>query len=340
MGAPRHRQPSGPSQHNPLVCSMALPAGSVCLLGRWRGARVYSLFAPGSPSTQGGRRRVRADTEMVSLKLQKRLAASVLKVRSLARTWVVVRCAAAARSSQGGTQQFFSGAQHQQDGASIARRPGRSTVAGVKEEPISAPLRALRAPQVGARKVWLDPNEVNDISMANSSACARTLGAMQAVGGSCRSKPLLRASSPRERSAAAATPPLHRTQRWGRSRCCRDGGACRRRRPRSSSSKLRMRAFQYAGQNIRKLIKDGFIIRKPAIIHSRSRARTSAEAKSKGRHTGYGEQQQQGAAAAAAGGVEVAGRRRWPRHVCWRKVACVGQDGTAQRGPGPAHRAC
>jgi hypothetical protein len=43
-----------------------------------------------------------------------------------------------------------------------------------------------------------------------------------------------------------------------------------------------------AGQNIRKLIKDGFIIRKPAIIHSRSRARTSAEAKSKGRHTGYG----------------------------------------------------
>lgn len=43
-----------------------------------------------------------------------------------------------------------------------------------------------------------------------------------------------------------------------------------------------------AGQNIRKLIKDGFVIRKPAIIHSRSRARTLAEAKGKGRHTGYG----------------------------------------------------
>jgi hypothetical protein len=43
-----------------------------------------------------------------------------------------------------------------------------------------------------------------------------------------------------------------------------------------------------AGQNIRKLIKDGFVIRKPTIIHSRSRARASAEAKSKGRHTGYG----------------------------------------------------
>eukprot|EP00199_Chlamydomonas_sp_CCMP681_P005950 CAMPEP_0119106392 /NCGR_PEP_ID=MMETSP1180-20130426/4087_1 /TAXON_ID=3052 ORGANISM="Chlamydomonas cf sp, Strain CCMP681" /NCGR_SAMPLE_ID=MMETSP1180 /ASSEMBLY_ACC=CAM_ASM_000741 /LENGTH=205 /DNA_ID=CAMNT_0007091713 /DNA_START=73 /DNA_END=690 /DNA_ORIENTATION=- len=64
--------------------------------------------------------------------------------------------------------------------------------------------------KVGQRKVWLYPNEVNDISMANSR------------------------------------------------------------------------------QNIRKLIKDGFVIRKPAIIHSRSRARTLAEAKSKGRHTGYG----------------------------------------------------
>lgn len=39
---------------------------------------------------------------------------------------------------------------------------------------------------------------------------------------------------------------------------------------------------------MRKLIKDGFIIRKPQKIHSRSRARAAAEAKSKGRHTGYG----------------------------------------------------
>eukprot|EP00892_Ulva_mutabilis_P000126 jgi/Ulvmu1/10113/UM006_0064.1 len=62
----------------------------------------------------------------------------------------------------------------------------------------------------GLRKVWLDPNEVNDISMANSR------------------------------------------------------------------------------QNIRKLVKDGFVIKKPTVIHSRSRARRSAEAKAKGRHTGYG----------------------------------------------------
>nr|GFB17264.1 60S ribosomal protein L19-1-like [Tanacetum cinerariifolium] len=42
------------------------------------------------------------------------------------------------------------------------------------------------------------------------------------------------------------------------------------------------------GQNIRKLVKDGFIIRKPTKIHSRSRARRMAVAKRKGRHSGYG----------------------------------------------------
>ena len=62
----------------------------------------------------------------------------------------------------------------------------------------------------GKRKIWLDPNEVNDISMANSR------------------------------------------------------------------------------QNIRKLNKDGFIIRKPEIVHSRSRVRARNEAKAKGRHTGKG----------------------------------------------------
>ncbi|KAF6161676.1 hypothetical protein GIB67_033169 [Kingdonia uniflora] len=41
-------------------------------------------------------------------------------------------------------------------------------------------------------------------------------------------------------------------------------------------------------QNIRKLVKDGFVIRKPTKIHSRSRARRMAEAKRKGRHAGYG----------------------------------------------------
>ncbi|KAF7813522.1 60S ribosomal protein L19-1 [Senna tora] len=55
--------------------------------------------------------------------------------------------------------------------------------------------------------------------------------------------------------------------------------AARRERP-------QMRKRQ--GQNIRKLVKDGFIIRKPTKIHSRSRARRMKEAKRKGRHSGYG----------------------------------------------------
>lgn len=41
-------------------------------------------------------------------------------------------------------------------------------------------------------------------------------------------------------------------------------------------------------QSVRKLIKDGLIIRKPQVIHSRSRVRRAMEAKRKGRHSGYG----------------------------------------------------
>jgi len=41
-------------------------------------------------------------------------------------------------------------------------------------------------------------------------------------------------------------------------------------------------------QNIRRLIKDGYIIKKPQVVHSRSRVRTHLEAKKKGRHTGTG----------------------------------------------------
>merc|ERR1719163_1249047 len=62
----------------------------------------------------------------------------------------------------------------------------------------------------GKRKIWLDPNEVNEISMANSR------------------------------------------------------------------------------QNIRKLVKDGFVIKKPTVIHSRSRALRYLAAKRKGRHVGHG----------------------------------------------------
>ena len=41
-------------------------------------------------------------------------------------------------------------------------------------------------------------------------------------------------------------------------------------------------------QNIRKLVKDGLIIRKPVAVHSRARVRKNTEARRKGRHTGTG----------------------------------------------------
>lgn len=41
-------------------------------------------------------------------------------------------------------------------------------------------------------------------------------------------------------------------------------------------------------QNIRKLVKDGYVIRKPVNIHSRARVHRKNEAKRKGRHMGHG----------------------------------------------------
>lgn len=41
-------------------------------------------------------------------------------------------------------------------------------------------------------------------------------------------------------------------------------------------------------QNVRKLIKDNFIVRKPNVIHSKSRHQRFMAAKAKGRHTGFG----------------------------------------------------
>lgn len=46
--------------------------------------------------------------------------------------------------------------------------------------------------------------------------------------------------------------------------------------------------FAIPGQNIRKLIKDGLIIKKPVAVHSRARVRKNTEARRKGRHCGFG----------------------------------------------------
>ncbi|KAF8733164.1 hypothetical protein HU200_015539 [Digitaria exilis] len=91
----------------------------------------------------------------------------------------------------------------------------------------------------GKGKVWLDPNEVSEISMANSR---KTSTVSLSRTSFLSAQPLL-----------AARPPARGSR-----------------------------------QNIRKLVKDGFIIRKPQKIHSRSRARRAHEAKQKGRHSGYG----------------------------------------------------
>lgn len=42
------------------------------------------------------------------------------------------------------------------------------------------------------------------------------------------------------------------------------------------------------GLNVRKLVEDGFILKRPPKLHSRSRAREAMEARRKGRHSGYG----------------------------------------------------
>ncbi|POI19486.1 hypothetical protein CIB84_016769 [Bambusicola thoracicus] len=47
-------------------------------------------------------------------------------------------------------------------------------------------------------------------------------------------------------------------------------------------------AFSFPGQQIRKLIKDGLIIRKPVTVHSRARCRKNTLARRKGRHMGIG----------------------------------------------------
>ena len=98
-------------------------------------------------------------------------------------------------------------------GSATLRRPSPAPSRLLAAAMVSLKLQKRLAASVlkcGERKVWLDPNEVNEISMANSR------------------------------------------------------------------------------QNIRKLVKDGFVIRKPQKIHSRARARRALEAKRKGRHSGYG----------------------------------------------------
>ena len=91
----------------------------------------------------------------------------------------------------------------------------------------------------GVRKVWMDPNECNEISMANSRACPcrRRVWQRRRRGGQarhCSVKLGFLACAPRHAAACRCQPWLTRATAPSRS-----------------------------GQNIRKLVKDGFVIRKP-----------------------------------------------------------------------------
>lgn len=97
----------------------------------------------------------------------------------------------------------------------------------------------------GKKKVWLDPNETNEIANANS----------------------------RELFAFCIAIVLSLSVNlW----------------PGPSSHPSCLQCICSAGQQIRKLVKDGLIIRKPVTVHSRARCRKNTLARRKGRHTGYG----------------------------------------------------
>jgi large subunit ribosomal protein L19e len=50
-------------------------------------------------------------------------------------------------------------------------------------------------------------------------------------------------------------------------------------------------ALANSRQNVRKLIKDGFIVKRPNLMHSKARHQRHMAAKAKGRHTGFGKRE-------------------------------------------------
>ena len=176
----------------------------------------------------------------------------------------------------------------------------------------------------GKRKIWLDPTEINEISMANSreqqgpflcclfvllfahgvlfvrpdvrARTERRARSQQRCGGAAMGGSA--AGAARGYTGAEADRP--RSAWWGKVAARRWRGLC------AASVRLRMlrcvlglsdqlpapsvkrsRATA-AGQNVRKLVKDGLVIKKPVKIHSRARLRARLAAKAKGRHTGHG----------------------------------------------------
>lgn len=89
----------------------------------------------------------------------------------------------------------------------------------------------------GKKKVWLDPNETNEIANANSRKQFRSPWILFSA--------LVQLINP-------------------------------------------LPFYLSLGQQIRKLVKDGLIIKKPVTVHSRARCRKNTLARRKGRHMGVG----------------------------------------------------
>ncbi|NXK70684.1 RL19 protein, partial [Sylvietta virens] len=91
-------------------------------------------------------------------------------------------------------------------------------------------------------------------------------------------------------------------------------------------------------QQIRKLIKDGLIIRKPVTVHSRARCRKNTLARRKGRHMGIGERCTPGDPKTATPKqlqAGASGKRRGPAGWSGAAVGCGqwGSAGVGQQGP-------
>mmetsp|Transcript_104 Transcript_104/g.192 ORF Transcript_104/g.192 Transcript_104/m.192 type:complete len:172 (-) Transcript_104:1519-2034(-) len=66
---------------------------------------------------------------------------------------------------------------------------------------------------------------------------------------------------------------------------------CGKRRVWMDPNELQELSLANSRQNVRKLVKDGFIVKTPQKIHSRDRARTHKLAKRNGRHNGLGKRE-------------------------------------------------
>ncbi|SCZ90273.1 BZ3500_MvSof-1268-A1-R1_Chr1-3g01885 [Microbotryum saponariae] len=113
---------------------------------------------------------------------------------------------------------------------------------------------------VGKRKIYLDPSHLSEIANANSRANAK------------RASPQPSPDQDADRATTAV--------------CTMDQGAERKRRMYADHLIVELRPSFL--NSIRSLRKDGYIIVKPQVIHSRARARDHEAAKAKGRHTGAG----------------------------------------------------